>query len=71
MLSVRGEEREEEEKFVQNRTHTRGAISNEEEEEEVITSGNWRAKRNSLLRGAGADQGVWPHHGGAVCRGSA
>ena len=28
----------------------------EEEEEEFITSGNWRGKHNSLSRGAGADQ---------------
>ena len=28
----------------------------EEEEEEFITSGNWRGKHNSLPRGAGADQ---------------
>jgi hypothetical protein len=28
----------------------------EEEEEEFITSGIWRAKHNSLSRGAGADQ---------------
>ena len=27
----------------------------EEEEEQFITSGNWRGKRNSLSRGAGAD----------------
>ena len=27
----------------------------EEEEEEFITSGNWRGKHNSLSRGAGAD----------------
>ena len=27
-----------------------------EEEEEFITSGNWRGKHNSLSRGAGADQ---------------
>ena len=70
---MRGEEREEEdeeEESVQNRTHARCAIPNEEEEEEFITSGNWRGKRNSMSRGAGADQGVWPHHGGAVRRGS-
>ena len=28
----------------------------EEEEEDFITSGNWRGKHNSLSRGAGADQ---------------
>ena len=28
----------------------------QEEEEEFITSGNWRGKHNSLSRGAGADQ---------------
>ena len=28
----------------------------EEEEEEFITSGNWRGKHNSLSRDAGADQ---------------
>ena len=28
----------------------------EGEEEEFITSGNWRGKHNSLSRGAGADQ---------------
>jgi hypothetical protein len=28
----------------------------EEEEEEFITSGNWRGKHNSLSRGAGANQ---------------
>ena len=37
--------------------HARGAIpKEEEEEEEFITSGNWRGKHNSLSRGAGADQ---------------
>jgi hypothetical protein len=33
-----------------------GALFEEEEEEEFITSGNWRGKHNSLSRGAGADQ---------------
>ena len=27
----------------------------EEEEEEFVTSGNWRGKHNSLSRGTGAD----------------
>ena len=31
-------------------------LAQEEEEEEFITSGNWRGKHNSLSRGAGADQ---------------
>ena len=36
----------------------RGALLSgwREEEEEFITSGNWRGKHNSLSRGAGADQ---------------
>ena len=34
----------------------RKILEEEEEEEEFITSGNWRGKHNSLLRGAGADQ---------------
>ena len=33
-----------------------GSKGEEEEEEEFITSGNWRGKHNSLSRGAGADQ---------------
>ena len=34
----------------------RVGTAEEEEEEEFITSGNWRGKHNSLSRGAGADQ---------------
>jgi len=47
---------EEEEEFIQNRTHARrdsqrdgtNTLSRKEEEEEFITSSNWRGKHNSL-----------------------
>ena len=45
-----GESRE---TFTQNSTREN---VEEEEEEVLITSGNWRGKHNSLSRGAGADQ---------------
>jgi hypothetical protein len=42
--------------FVTDHCGQASAPLQEEEEEEFITSGNWRGKHNSLSRGAGADQ---------------
>ena len=37
-----------------------GRYGDEEEEEEFITSGDWRGKHNSLSRGAGAVKSKMP-----------